>query len=466
MPRWKALPEELDPQIKEFTGQLRRLVDRSELSVASVADATGYSKTSWERYLNGRLLAPKGAIVALAEVTGTNPLHLTTMWELAERAWSRSEMRHDMTMEAIRISQARAALGDLGASSGNAAKEAKAAKDAKSGNGAGGGRGSRSSGRHAGGAPVAGLAGPAGVAPTLGPTVPVQPTAADSPDSAAGPVRGGGPTGGPSTPFPGAPSAGGATEGNSWGLAGYRGPAPAGDRTARPAHRAGSGTAATATGPAAAPGPGAHSGPGGYSGPSGGYGSPSGGYDDPSAGHGEPPHRGSDRRGRTSGGGSRRMTTFVAGVVGVLVVIAGAFFLLNDGGGEENQDAKPSPSPTVSREQQLPPGVKCGGDDCTGKDPEVMGCGGDLVTTAATATVGTTAVEVRYSKTCGTAWARVTQAAQGDEVKISAAGRNQQTGTVSGVGDTVAYTPMVAVKSAADAEACVTTASGVEGCTE
>lgn len=463
MPRWKALPEELDPQIKEFTGQLRRLVDRSELSVASVADATGYSKTSWERYLNGRLLAPKGAIVALAEVTGTNPLHLTTMWELAERAWSRSEMRHDMTMEAIRISQARAALGDLGASTGKPAKDAKESRDAKPGNGAGGGRGSRSSGRHAGGAPVAGLAGPAGAAPTPGPTVPVQPTAADSPDSAAGPVRGGGTTGAPS---PGEPSAGGATEGNSWGLAGYRGPAPTGDRTARPGHRADSGTAATPTGPAAAPGPGAHSGPGGYSGPSGGYGHPSAGYGSPPSGHGEPPHRGSDRRGRPSGGGSRRMVTFVAGVVGVLVVIAGAFFLLNDGGGEENEGAKPSPSPTVSREQKLPPGVKCGGDDCTGKDPEAMGCGGDLVTTAATATVGTAAVEVRYSKTCGTAWARVTQAAQGDEVRISAAGRNQQTGTVSGVGDTVAYTPMVAVKSPADAEACVTTASGVEGCTE
>ncbi|MCZ4639008.1 helix-turn-helix transcriptional regulator, partial [Streptomyces rubrogriseus] len=138
MPRWKALPEELDPQIREFTSQLRRLVDRSELSVASVADATGYSKTSWERYLNGRLLAPKGAIVALAEVTETNPVHLTTMWELAERAWSRSEMRHDMTMEAIRISQARAALGELGtpaARSGGAA--------AKSGHGGRTGKGSR-----------------------------------------------------------------------------------------------------------------------------------------------------------------------------------------------------------------------------------------------------------------------------------------------------------------------------------
>ncbi|WP_239096648.1 helix-turn-helix transcriptional regulator, partial [Streptomyces sp. SID11385] len=112
MPRWKALPEGLDPQIREFTGQLRRLVDRSGLSVAALADRTGYSKTSWERYLGGRLLAPKGAVIALAEVTGAQPHHLTTMWELAERAWSRAESRHDLTMEAVRVSQARAALDE------------------------------------------------------------------------------------------------------------------------------------------------------------------------------------------------------------------------------------------------------------------------------------------------------------------------------------------------------------------
>lgn len=110
MPRWRELPEGLDPEVREFTGQLRGLVDRSGLSIAAVSDRTGYSKTSWERYLNGRLLAPKGAAVALAEVTGTDTGHVTTMWELAERAWSRAEARHDMTMEAIRISQAREAL--------------------------------------------------------------------------------------------------------------------------------------------------------------------------------------------------------------------------------------------------------------------------------------------------------------------------------------------------------------------
>ncbi|WP_219205410.1 helix-turn-helix domain-containing protein, partial [Streptomyces griseus] len=120
MPRWKALPEDLDPQIREFTSQLRRLVDRSGLNINAVADRTGYSKTSWERYLNGRLLAPRGAVVALAEVTGTPQHHLTTMCELAERAWSRAALPHDLTMEAIRITQARAALGELGATAPDA----------------------------------------------------------------------------------------------------------------------------------------------------------------------------------------------------------------------------------------------------------------------------------------------------------------------------------------------------------
>ncbi|MFJ6741630.1 DUF2690 domain-containing protein [Streptomyces sp. NPDC091279] len=161
MPRWKALPDELDPQVKEFASQLRRLVDQGGLSIAAVADRTGYSKTSWERYLDGRLLAPKGAIVALAEATGTNPVHLATMWELAERAWSRSEMRHDLTMEASRISQARAALGEFGEVGTPSAADARNDKPRKGGSGT---------------ALRAGVAGPAGVFPR----VPAQPDAAET----------------------------------------------------------------------------------------------------------------------------------------------------------------------------------------------------------------------------------------------------------------------------------------------
>jgi hypothetical protein len=151
--------------------------------------------------------------------------------------------------------------------------------------------------------------------------------------------------------------------------------------------------------------------------------------------------------------------------VGVLVVIAGAFYLTGGGGDDENKGSAKSPTPTASTNPNLPPGVKCSGDSCTGKDAESMGCSGDLVTTAQTATVGTTVVEVRYSETCKAAWGRVTQAAQGDEVQVSA-GKAKQTGSITVAGDTIAYTPMVAVKNATDAKACATLASGRQGCTE
>lgn len=106
MARWRALPDDLEPQIREFTETLRRLVERSGLGVSAVADRTGYGRTSWERYLDGLLLPPRGAVRALAEVTGSDLSHLSTLWDLAERAWSRAELRHDATREAIRVAQA------------------------------------------------------------------------------------------------------------------------------------------------------------------------------------------------------------------------------------------------------------------------------------------------------------------------------------------------------------------------
>ncbi|MFJ8858249.1 XRE family transcriptional regulator [Streptomyces sp. NPDC102451] len=359
MPRWKALPEELDPQVREFAGQLRRLVDRSGLSLAAVADRTGYSKTSWERYLNGRLLAPKGAIVALAEVTGTQLHHLTTMWELAERAWSRSEMRHDMTMEAIRISQARAALGEAGVAAAPVSSR----------------RASRVAGGGTGVSTAAGPGGPGddGRDTARPPSVPVQRSAAPRI---------------PQQPQPGsAPGSGGDGHGHGAG------------------------------------------------------GSP----------------------GARQQGGRRRLTLFLMGAVGALLLIAGAV-LLTDLGGDDEADAAPatpSAAPATSA-SQLPAGVECSGADCTGQDPEAMGCGGQFADTVARETVGGGLVEVRYSETCGAAWARITQASPGDTVKITG-GSAEQDGTVDADAD--AYTPMVAVKKASDAKACATLASGTTGCT-
>ncbi|MFJ9039154.1 XRE family transcriptional regulator [Streptomyces sp. NPDC102406] len=334
MPRWKPLPDELDAEIKEFAGQLRRLVDRGGLGIAALADRTGYSRTSWERYLNGRLLAPKGAVVALAEVTGTDPVHLTTLWELAERAWSRSEMRHDMTMEAIRISQARAALGEFG---GPATPP-------------GGGRNASATAARA-----TGVAGPAGVSPTV-------------PPQAAAPHIG------------------------------QFGPAE----------------------PAATP-----AGPGG-------------------------------------GPGRRRLFMFFAGAVGAALLVLAAYVLTDSGGGTK-ENAEPSPTPTTSA-APLPAGVRCVGADCTGKDPEAMGCGGDLADSPTRAVVGAVTVEVRYSKTCKAAWARIQSASPGDSVRLDTGAKTSRKGLV-GDADTDAYTPMMAVGSASEAKACATLASGQKGCT-
>jgi hypothetical protein len=154
---------------------------------------------------------------------------------------------------------------------------------------------------------------------------------------------------------------------------------------------------------------------------------------------------------------------FLAGVAGALVLVAVAVYVTSSrGDGDGGNQAKPTPSPTVSKE--LPPGVECYGAQCAGKDPENMGCGGTLAQTVEKAVVGIAQVEVRYSETCGAAWARITAAGVGDTVRIAAGSAAAQTAEVET--DTDAYTPMVAVKNATGAKACATLASGVEGCTK
>ena len=156
---------------------------------------------------------------------------------------------------------------------------------------------------------------------------------------------------------------------------------------------------------------------------------------------------------------------FLVGLVGALLVIAAAVLLTDlggDGGDAKAASQTPSATPTTSS-PQLPAGVKCSGKDCTGQDPETMGCGGQFAKTVSSATVGKTLVEVRYSKTCQAAWARITRAAPGDTVQISVGGDGAQNGLVNADND--AYTPMTAVTGPADAKACATLKTGVKGCT-
>jgi transcriptional regulator with XRE-family HTH domain len=88
MPRWKELPGSLDERVRHLVVQMRRLKDRSGLSLASLQTKTGYSSSSWERYLSGRALPPRKAVEELARVSGVDPARLLVLHELAEEAWT------------------------------------------------------------------------------------------------------------------------------------------------------------------------------------------------------------------------------------------------------------------------------------------------------------------------------------------------------------------------------------------
>lgn len=89
MSRWTPLPQTLEPEVALLAERLRELKDRSGLSLVSLADRTANSKSSWDRYLNGKKLPPQQAVRALSQIAQQDAGHLDALWESADRAWSR-----------------------------------------------------------------------------------------------------------------------------------------------------------------------------------------------------------------------------------------------------------------------------------------------------------------------------------------------------------------------------------------
>ncbi|MCP9958859.1 helix-turn-helix domain-containing protein [Streptomyces sudanensis] len=73
---------------EELVARLRRSRERAGLSLAALAARTPYSKSSWERYLNGKKPVPRKAVEAFCAVTGEPAGRLLALWELADAAWS------------------------------------------------------------------------------------------------------------------------------------------------------------------------------------------------------------------------------------------------------------------------------------------------------------------------------------------------------------------------------------------
>ncbi|MEU4053965.1 peptidoglycan-binding protein [Streptomyces olivaceus] len=90
MSRWKELPAELDPRVRQLVVRLRRLKDHGGLSMRQLAAKTGYSAKSWERYLGGRSLPPRDAVEAMAGIAGEDPTRLLALHEVASEHWSRT----------------------------------------------------------------------------------------------------------------------------------------------------------------------------------------------------------------------------------------------------------------------------------------------------------------------------------------------------------------------------------------
>ncbi|WP_457429084.1 peptidoglycan-binding protein [Streptomyces sp. QTS52] len=57
------------------------------MSLDVLAVRTGYSRSSWDRYLNGKALPPRHAVEELARVAGADPVRLLVLHEVAEEAW-------------------------------------------------------------------------------------------------------------------------------------------------------------------------------------------------------------------------------------------------------------------------------------------------------------------------------------------------------------------------------------------
>ncbi|NBM20528.1 peptidoglycan-binding protein [Streptomyces sp. GC420] len=83
MSRWKALPGSVDPRVRRLVVEMRRLKDHSGLGLAALAAKTPYSRSSWERYLNGKAMPPRQAVEALARVCGGDVAGLAALWEVA-----------------------------------------------------------------------------------------------------------------------------------------------------------------------------------------------------------------------------------------------------------------------------------------------------------------------------------------------------------------------------------------------
>jgi transcriptional regulator with XRE-family HTH domain len=139
-------------------------------------------------------------------------------------------------------------------------------------------------------------------------------------------------------------------------------------------------------------------------------------------------------------GGGHRGAAAVAVLASVCAVAVGgvalALLLLPRENGE--------PRPTAATSA---PGPHCRGSSCEGRSPMDMYCAGSPATLADRRTATGAWVEVRYSKECGTSWARMWDTRVGDRLELTAGGRARGAEVANDVdADNFVYTPMTVTR--------------------
>ncbi|MFE9443385.1 helix-turn-helix domain-containing protein [Streptomyces sp. NPDC006602] len=76
------------PECARLAAALRELKAQTGLSMAGLASKTPFSKSSWERYLNGKTLPPREAVRELCQLVGAPEGRCLALWEIAESEWS------------------------------------------------------------------------------------------------------------------------------------------------------------------------------------------------------------------------------------------------------------------------------------------------------------------------------------------------------------------------------------------
>ncbi|MFJ4981857.1 DUF2690 domain-containing protein [Streptomyces coeruleorubidus] len=81
-------PSPLPPERARLASVLTEVKAGTGLSLAALAAKTTFSKSSWERYLNGKTLPPRQAVQELCRLAGEPEGRCLALWELAETEWS------------------------------------------------------------------------------------------------------------------------------------------------------------------------------------------------------------------------------------------------------------------------------------------------------------------------------------------------------------------------------------------